>query len=143
MIKESVGQRGKAAEKAVKTLLEKLNNQADFAFWRLADARAAGGRLQAQPGDFAYFSKGKGGVLEVKSTEHDYRLTKDAVSQLPTLTKLHLAGAQCPILVLHKALNQWRVIFPIDLPIGPPSWDLRQFPLYGSAEEALRSTGFF
>lgn len=143
MIKESVGQRGKTAEKEVKKCLDTLNGMSRFAYWRLADARAAGGRLAAQPGDFGYFSNGTGGILEVKSTEHDYRITKDAVSQLPTLNKLTIAGARCFVIILHKGLDKWRIVDTVTLNIGAPSWDLRKEPLFDSAAEALKSTGVF
>jgi len=143
MKSESVGQRGKTAEKIVEALLKDWNRSQGFAYWRLADARAAMGRLAAQPGDFGYFCGENAGIIEVKSTEHNYRLPKAMLSQLPTLLKLEMAGASSVILVLHKGTELWRWIKPDLLDPSAPSWDLRNFATFSSAEEALKATGYF
>lgn len=70
MKKESIGQRGKTAEKAVELVLKKWNSKTSFAFHRLPDARAAHmGRLGASPADFLYFHDRFGGFIE--GQEHD------------------------------------------------------------------------
>lgn len=143
MKKESVGQRGKLAEKAVEKVLKLWNNKAHFAYWRLPDARSAMGRVAAQPGDFCYFSHPNAGIIEVKTTEHSFRVAKDKISQLPVLHKLDLAGAGSIILILHSTENVWRAVRPSQLESGAPSWDLRGVPVHPSAESALLSTGFF
>jgi hypothetical protein len=143
MIKETVGSRGKTAEKLVLDALKALNTRESMTFFRLADARAAAGPLAKQPGDFVYFSKGVGGIIEVKSTQHAYRLTKNSVSQLPMLKKLTLAGARSIILILHKGEKVWRVVQEEHLAIEQPSWDLRSYKTFSSAEDALLSTGIF
>lgn len=143
MIKESVGSRGKTAEKMVWDALKRLNVKQSVAFFRLADARAAAGALASQPGDFVFFSDGRGGILEVKSTQHPYRLPKGSVPQLPVLKMLSMAGAQSYVIVLHKGDARWRVVSDRDLKIGVPSWDLRHFPTFATADEALLSTGAF
>lgn len=141
--KEATGQRGKLAEKAVEKLLKKWNSRAAFAYWRLPDTRSARSYLAAQPGDFAYFCDGSGGIIEVKSTEHAYRLPRAMVPQLPTLNMMHLAGAQSIILVNHSKEGVWRWALPEKLQTDAPSWDLRSYPTYASAEEALMATGWF
>ena len=143
MKKETVGQRGKAAEKLVEAILKRWNNRADFAYWRLPDSRSARSFLAAQPGDICYFSGPHAGIIEIKSAEHPYRIPKAMISQLPTLMKLELAGASSVILVLHKGLDKWRVVLPSQLEQGLPSWDLSAFPLHDTAEAALKSTGYF
>lgn len=140
---EHKGQRGKLAEKAVEKLLKKWNGRAGFAYWRLPDARSARSFLSAQPGDFAYFCNQRGGIIEVKSTEHAYRLPRARVPQLPTLNVLALAGAQSIVLIHHSQLKVWRYVIPEKLQAEVPSWDLRGYPTYTSAEEALMATGWF
>lgn len=143
MKKESIGQRGKIAEKAVDALFKKWNGRSHFAFFRMPDARAAMGRLTASPGDFLYFHDKFGGFIEVKTTAHNYRLARAAVSQLPTLQKFSYAGAKNLILVFHSEIDKWRVLFPAGLSMEVPSWDLTDVPTFDSAEDALISTGYF
>lgn len=144
MIKESVGERGKTAEKAVTRHFDILNTRfAHFAFERLSDARAAGGRLKKQISDYLVWWGQWNVPLEVKSTEHDYRLSKDAISQLPKLNKVALAGAKPHVLVLFKTIEKWRIAPISYFDYGVPSWDMRDLPLYDSAQQALESTGYF
>lgn len=144
MIKESVGQRGKTAEKAVAKHFDTLNTRfAHFAFERLSDARSAGGMLKKQISDYLVWWGQWSVPLEVKSTEHDYRLPNTALSQLPKLNKISLAGAKPYVLVLFKKLNQWRIAPASYFAFGVPSWDMRDLPLYDSAQDALESTGYF
>lgn len=143
MTKESVGQRGKIAEKLVEATLKAMNNRTDFAYWRLPDSRSARSYLVAQPGDFCFYSGDYAGIIEVKSTEHACRLTKAHVSQLPTLNKLFWAGACSLIIVNHSIEETWRCVKPELLEIGLPSWDLSEYPEFGTAKEALISSGYF
>ena len=142
-MKEKIGQRGKQAEKIVDALFKKWNGRSSFAYHRLADARAAMGRLAASPADFLYFHDKFGGFIEVKTTAHNYRLARAAVSQLPTLQKFSYAGAKNLILVFHSEIDKWRVLFPAGLSMEVPSWDLTDVPTFDSAEDALISTGYF
>jgi penicillin-binding protein-related factor A (putative recombinase) len=143
MKKESIGQRGKTAEKATQDHLEKLNNKyLDFAYSRLPDARAAGGRLKAAICDFMIWSGGRCVPLEVKSTEHNFRLAKDKLAQLPNLKKVERAGADPFVLVLHTTTGLWRIAPIRFFEFGHPSWDLTSFPTFASAGDALNSVGF-
>ena len=65
------------------------------------------------------------------------------LSQLPTLRKWALAGSEDVILVYHYMQDKWRPVHPIALNPADPSWDLRQFLTFGTAEDALKSTGYF
>ena len=139
----SISNTGKKAEKLVETVLKKWNNRSGFAYFRLPDSRSARNFLTAQPGDFAYYCGPCAGILEVKSTQHPYRLAKDKISQLPTLKKLSAAGAANLVLVQHTTENVWRVLYPGGLDASVPSWDLRKVETYPDAESALLSTRYF
>jgi hypothetical protein len=143
MLKDERGQRGKEAEKEVQDILRKWNTRGDFAWHRMADARAARGLISAQPCDYLVVSNGNTVFLEVKSLAHDYRIAKDKVDQAPTLWKFHFAGATALVLVLHTKLKKWRVVHIKELELGLPSWDLSKYDLHDSAQEALLSTGLF
>lgn len=142
-VNSSTKDRGKAAEKAVEKVLKKWNEYSAFTYWRLPDSRSARSFLAAQPGDYGWFCTGRGGILEVKSTQHAYRIARDKISQLATLKKLDLAGAENLILIQHTEENVWRVVRPGNLDSDVPSWDLRSYPTYDTPEAALRSTGWF
>ena len=139
----SISNTGKKAEKLVEAVLKKWNGRSGFAYFRLPDSRAARNFLTAQPGDFAYYCGHRAGILEVKSTQHPYRLAKDKISQLPTLKKLSAAGAANLVLVQHTTENVWRILYPGGLDASVPSWDLREVETYPDAESALLSTGYF
>ena len=139
----SISNTGKKAEKLVEAVLKKWNNRSGFAYFRLPDSRAARNFLMAQPGDFAYYCGPRAGILEVKSTQHSYRLAKDKISQLPTLKKLSAAGAANLVLVNHTTEGVWRVLYPGGLDASVPSWDLRNVETYPDAGEALLCTGYF
>lgn len=135
------GDRGKFAEKQVAAILDRFNDEyVTFAFERLPDARAARGRIKRQLSDFIVESEGVFYPFEVKETEHDFRLKKDKIEQLPRLKKWRLAGARPVVLIYHSNLDQWRLPrFEVFLPTPvPPSWNLTDEPLYDSAEEAMR-----
>jgi hypothetical protein len=134
---------GKETEKIVEKLFIEWNHSQAFAWHRMPDARAARGRLAAQPADYLYRCGEHAGFIEVKALKHEYRLPKDRVSQLPTLLKWNLAGSDDLILVFHYMIGKWRWMFPHQLETDVPSWDLSCFVTFDSAEEALKSTGYF
>lgn len=141
---KAIGDRGKWTEDQVDTMFSKLNkSRYDFAYHRLPDARAAGGRLKAQPADFLV-SCGRMRFLEVKETQHDYRLAKDKVAQIAVLRKHRMAGTQFGVLVYHSEIEKWR--FAPDDFFGveglPASWDLRDLPTFDTAIEAFTSSGW-
>lgn len=143
MKKDARGQRGKDTEKEVEELFTEWNSQTfTFAWHRMPDARAAMGRLKAQPCDYLVF-RGEGMLLEVKETTHDYRLAKDKVAQRAVLEKFRLAGARTYVLVHHTGLGQWRIVSTANLEGGIPSWDLRDYTLYDTAADALRELEMF
>ena len=137
------GQRGKPTEKLVEDVLKKFNSSANFAYFRLPDSRSARSFIKANPADFLYRCGEYAGFIEVKATEHAFRLPSSKVSQIQTLHKFSLAGSYDLVVVHHTVENVWRRMWVGDLPLGVPSWDLREFDTYETAEEALKSIGWF
>lgn len=148
---KAIGQRGKSTEGVATKLFNHLNNTImNFAFERLPDARAAGGRLKAQLCDFLAwwsYSCGKTGQdesvsyqIEVKEIAHAYRLPKDKLAQLPRLRKVARAGGTGLVIIHHTSTGQWRVL-PIEHFNGeiPASWDLSRVPQYPTIDEALNN----
>ena len=133
---------GDATEKLVEALFKQWNQRQSFAWHRLPDAKAARGRMAAQPADYIYRSNDMSGFIEVKALKHPYRLPAARVSQLPTLLKWSLAGNADIVLVHHYMEGIWRAISPKFLKTDVPSWDLSPFPTHTTAEAALLSTGF-
>lgn len=146
-----IGQRGKSAEKETRSFLDRLNfKYASFDYERVYDARSAGGRFPARPGDFEFYAPRLHGLIEVKEVEHDFRLprknmegskAKDAakVSRIAKLLKRQLAGGMIFVLVNHTTTGLWRSV-PIDWlhdRAAAPSWDLSEFKTYASAAECL------
>jgi len=139
--KKAQGQRGKAAESAVRALLEKLNSYPTFDWSRIYDARSAGGKFPSRPGDFEFFFPGTHGLIEVKEVDHDFRLPAKNFDkgQIAKLRKRHMAGGIIIILVQHTTTKKWR---RVDLNwiaqrLDQPSWDLQEFNLFNNAREAL------
>jgi len=142
--------RGKSAEKAIATYLSELSQKvAAFDWHRQYDARSAGGRFPAQPGDFAFYSAASvgffkipsHGLIEVKEVEHDYRLPKKNFEkeQIAKLRKRELAGGKIAVVVNFTTTKKW-VLVPLKFfreNLDLPSWDLRGFKQYDKAREAL------
>lgn len=109
---------------------------------RLVDTKAAGRIIKAAKADFEYFARAYRdvhGLLEVKQTEHDYRLERAKVPQLPSLRKRQKCGGQCFVVVYHANVKAWRALsVPYLTDTGDKgSWDLRAVPTYSTCWEAL------
>ena len=73
-----------------------------------------------------------------------YSIEEDVYKrQLPILHKWELAGSDDVILVHHYFFGEWRAIDPRLLKTDVPSHDLSEFQTYSTAEEALKSMGYF
>lgn len=149
--KAAVGDRGKWTEKEVEKVLTAMSNKhLSFAFERLPDARAAGGRLKAQLCDFLCWWESANDrerysiMLEAKEIQHDYRLPKDKLPQLARMRKVSYAGAEGVVLVYHSTIDKWRCM-PLNFFHGdiPPSWDLSSEPVYDNPAAALGRLSFF
>ena len=151
----TVGDRGKDSEKTLIETLEKLNaKHMAFAYERLPDARSAGGRMKACICDFLVWWRPAfpfpnqperiSVQLEVKETQHNFRITRDKIRQLPRMRRVQNAGGFGLILIHHSTLDQWRVL-PVNhfYGEGVTSWDLSDVPLFDTAGEALASTDLF
>lgn len=130
---------GKETEKLVEDVLKGWNTSQGFAYMRFADAKAARGLIKAQPADYLFVYNGTTVFLEVKALKHPKRLPKDRVTQLPTLKKFQMAGAECVVLVHHYMEGIWRLVDVSDLEPGVPSWDLSLFQPFASPADALGS----
>lgn len=151
--------RGGVAEKAVQNFLTEWAQQPYREFSRLVDSKAAGRTIKAAAADFEFYHLRHGdkdwgadgrsystpthpyyGLIEVKETQHDFRLEKKRVTQLARLRKRSNCGGTCLVLVFHSAIGKWRCI---DVPYMTASgtltgsWDLRDRPAYSSAGNAL------
>jgi penicillin-binding protein-related factor A (putative recombinase) len=134
----TVGTRGKAAETAVKRRLEVLAKSADFAYARLPDARA--GSFMPALADFMMVRQGVMTLIEVKETQHDYRLVHPnfGEDQVARMRVFQAAGASTLVLIHHSTIKRWRygrVDQFLDRSIGG-SWDLRTWPTF-KLEEIL------
>ena len=129
---------GKETERLIENLLNEENTRrADFAWHRFPDSKAAGRVIAAQPSDYLVANGKRTFLLEVKALSHAYRLPKDKVSQLATMHKFDAANTKGVIVVNHYLESVWRCFRATDLELGLPSWDLRPFPTFPSAELAL------
>lgn len=108
---------------------------------RLLDTKAAGRIVKAAKGDFDYFagSNGTHGLIEVKQTEHDYRLQRSKVPQLPSLRKREKCGGRCFVVVYHSNLRVWRALtVPYLMDEGDKgSWNLMALPTFDKCCGAL------
>ena len=148
-LKKATGSRGKVAEKKVREYLDKVGAaHSDFDFERRYDARTAGGKFPAQPGDFGYFRLlemgSVNGLIEAKEIAHDHLLpqknfTKDKIARL---RKRYLAGTEVIVLVFHTGLKKWRapnIAIFFDKPAAP-SWNISGYRLYDTVADALKGT---
>ena len=104
---------GKSAERAVQNVLEALKqSEPKFDYQRLYDATSARGAFQAQVSDFLFFMPNVHGAIEVKSTEHFYRIKKQAftTSQMSRLKRRMDAGGEAWVIVHHHIPDLWRAV---------------------------------
>lgn len=137
--------RGKVAETRVQAALKAwMGTISTREFERLVDSKAAGRTIKAAPADFDYHcldstSTPTSGLIEVKETEHEYRLARDKLPQLPRMRRRSRCGAKCAVLVLHSTTGQWRIVTPAWLENNGDkgSWNLKDQPVFATPLEAL------
>lgn len=139
--------RGAAAEKLTQGFLRKWQEASPYREAnRLTDTKAAGRTIKSSAADFEFFcweERPHHGLIEVKQTEHEYRLAKSKVTQLGRLRKRHKCGGLVFVLVYHSTLSKWRCLSAFDLfdeNNHTASWDMRHLPLYATPGEALNET---
>ena len=106
---------------------------------RIYDARTAGGKIPKRPGDYSVFAPGLHIWIEVKETQHNSRIDKSKLTQIPKLTVREMAGGTIIILVYHTKTKKWRAP-PFYLFGNNPSaasWDLSELPEFDSLEDAM------
>ena len=141
---------GKWAEDKVSEWLQECSLQdAGFAWHRFPDARAAQGRLAAQPADFLVSVAVEGGgnrtvYLEAKETAQERRLPKAKIGQYGMLRKFYWTNAEVLVLVYMSAYQKWCYLQANQLIDDlfcyedcPASFPLTNLPQYDSAAEAL------
>ena len=137
--------RGQFAEDATQKFLAAWaggSTRREFA--RLVDAKAAGRTIKAAAADFEFYSAEFGvafGLIEVKQTEHEYRLERAKVPQLARLRKRENCGGLCIVLVYHSTLQRWRAVTAGELAAtgDKGSWNLTDQPLFQDVAGALWS----
>lgn len=145
--KNKFANRGKKAEDAVAVFLTgwaQTSSEREFA--RLVDTKAAGRTIKAAAADFEFFAILPGrvvchGLIEVKETEHEYRLARDKVPQLPRLRKREKCGGLCLVVIHHSTTGLWRVMQAGTLAStgDKGSWNLSLVPAFPTAKAALES----
>jgi penicillin-binding protein-related factor A (putative recombinase) len=118
--------RGKTAESLVRARLETLCQKAAATFLRLPDAHA--GSRAATLADFLYVREGTLYLIEVKETQHDYRLPHGnfEAGQVARMRRVKMAGGKALVVIYHSTLKLWRG-YDIDRFAAREggSWDLR------------------
>lgn len=144
--KSKFADRGKDAENAAhKYLSQWAGGSANREFNRLVDSKAAGRIIKASKADFEFFYFPTNsvapffGLLEVKETEHEYRLARSKVSQMPSLVKRAKCGGTCLVLVHHRTIGKWRCIDARWMRDNGDkgSWNIEAFPAFNTPGEAL------
>ena len=137
--------RGKYAEDKVHQFLQGwVDDDPHREASRLVDTKAAGRTIKAAKADFEYFTsvdEPLHGLLEVKQTEHDYRLERSKVTQLPGLRKREKVGGVCIVVVYHSSIRCWRAVTAgwLHLNGDKGSWNLQAIPTFLTAGQALGS----
>ena len=146
--------RGADAEKAVQKFLTDWGLNTNTRDWaRLVDSKAAGRVIKAAAADFEVYRMDSGTafdegpryacLIEVKETQHDYRIDYDRITQMARLRKRANAGVICMVVVLHSGTGLWRCL-PIEWmlanKVDKGSWDLRKVPTFPTVEGALHSS---
>lgn len=141
-VKNKFANRGKKSEDAMAKFLEAWSGPHKEAN-RLVDSKAAGRSIKAAAADFEYFtdesSQHLHGLIEVKETEHEYRLSRDKVPQLARLRKRANCGGLCFVVVFHSTTKLWRVVGTEYLTStgDKGSWNLSLVPAYTDLPTAM------
>jgi len=138
--------RGKVAETCVQAALKSwMGESSTREYERLLDSKAAGRTIKAAAADFDYHcidlrGAATSGLIEVKETQHEYRLARDKVPQLPRLRRRSRCGAKCVVLVLHSTTGQWRALTPAWMEHNGDkgSWNLKDHPFFDTPMGALQ-----
>lgn len=141
--------RGEYAEGKVREYLAKWQKATNYREAnRLTDTKSAGRIIKSAAADFEYFledciGKPQHGLIEVKQTEHDYRLARDKVPQLAWLRKREKCGGRSFVVVYHSTIKRWRIVsVPYLANEGDKgSWNLQEFPAYVTCGDALATVG--
>jgi hypothetical protein len=141
LAKKKQGSRGKAAEAKIRRILVEFQaaNPDDFQFMRPPDTRAAGRPMPPTVADFVCSHRGKLELaLEVKETEHEYRLQKRAFPQYPRMRRHLKCGGRAYLAILHRTTKRWRLIDVAGMPsLEKGSWDLMEWRSFSDIRAEL------
>jgi penicillin-binding protein-related factor A (putative recombinase) len=138
----SAANRGKKSEADVNKFLAAMGNRlAIFDWHRVYDARSAGGRFNAQTGDFAFYTPNAHGIIEVKEVDHKFRLPNKNFdkAQIAKCRKREMAGGKIGVVVNFTEAKKWALV-PLNYfynRLDQPSWDLTEFIKFDSGAKAL------
>ena len=131
--------RGKVAEALARDAFAKLANSQTTYLYRFPDMRA--GSMAPAIADFMLLHQGKTYLVEVKETQHEFRLPHKnfETAQVARMRMAQMAGAKCVVLVYHATLKMWRG-FNVEqfTEREGGSWDLRSTEL-SSLEDIIKS----
>lgn len=136
--------KGKKSEDAVAKYLTDWHQHPQREFNRLVDSKAAGRIIKAAAADFEYYTGEvadvpRHGLIEVKETEHDFRLARAKVPQLARMRKRANCGGLCLVLVHHSVSRKWRAVNVewLEANGDKGSWNLSGMPQFDKPGEAL------
>jgi hypothetical protein len=144
--------RGKPTEDAVaKALATWQGQRMDREFNRLVDSKAAGRIIKAAAADFEFFigelEQTHHGLIEAKETEHEFRIARPKITQLPALRRRRLAGGRCYVVIYHSTIRKYRSVSGhwLDTNGDKGSWNLERIPAFDTPIDALNwaSSGLF
>lgn len=146
--KSSLSDRGKPAEDSLHAAMRAwvAGSPSTRDVTKLLDSYAVGVTVRMAVSDFEIDAVVNGvGVhayIEVKQTEHPYRLAKTKFGQRAKLLHKTKCGAQAFLVVMHTPTGKkpyWRVL-PVGMSLAVEdkgSWDMRDVESYPSATEAF------
>lgn len=129
--------RGKRGEGLFKAACTRITRQG-FIFYRFPDAFT--GAKSPVPADYLLMEDGQVYLMEIKETEHEYRLKHGNVGadQIARMRNWQLAGAKSYVIVFHSTTNLWRVIPADDLVEREGgSWNLTEYAQFTNADNAI------
>jgi hypothetical protein len=124
----------------------------DREFNRLVDSKAAGRIIKAAAADFEFFVndfddqyslQAHHGLIEAKETEHEFRIARPKITQLPAMRRRRLSGGRCFVVVYHSTIKRYRAVSVrwLDTNGDKGSWNLERIPAFDTPIEALNWAG--
>lgn len=130
--------RGKRGEGLFKAACTRINRQG-FIWYKFPDAFT--GAKAPVPADYLLMEDGQVYLMEVKETEHEFRLKHGNVGadQIARMRNWQLAGAKAYVIVFHSTKATWRFI-PVNELVEREggSWNISIYSEYENPDEIIR-----